>query len=152
MYLIPWKKRENFHDLENIKDEINRLFKSSMRRWEDDDKGLLESDWNPTIEIQESKDNVVVVADLPGVAKEDIDVAVDGDLLTIKGEKKQEKEAKEKDFIRTERFYGSFTRSITLPCAVEATAVDAQYKDGVLKLVLPKIEEAKPKQIQVKVK
>lgn len=152
MYMIPWRRREGFSNLEQIQNEVNRLFNTSLSRWMDDDRGLMESAWNPAVEMRESKDSIVVIADLPGVAKEDIDVSVHGDQLTVKGEKKQEKEDKDKGYVRTERFYGSFTRSVTLPCEVDASRVDASYKDGVLKLVLPKKEEAKPKQIQVKVK
>ena len=151
MKMIPWRKREGFSDLENIQHEMNRLFNTSLSRWVSDDRGLLESAWNPSIDIHESQDYIIVRADLPGVAKEDIDVAVNGDTLTIKGEKKQEKEEKDKEYIRSERFYGSFAKSVTLPCEIDTTKVDAQYKDGVLKLMLPKREEAKPKQIQIKV-
>lgn len=152
MYMIPWRKREGFSDLEHIQHEVNRLFNMSQSRWLDEDRGLVESAWNPAMEMRESKDTIVVIADLPGVAREDIDVSVHGDQLIVKGEKKQEKEEKEKGYVRTERFYGSFMRSITLPCEVDASRVDASYKDGVLKLVLPKREDAKPQQIQVKVK
>lgn len=152
MYMIPLRKREGFSDLEHIQHEVNRLFNSSLTRWMDEDRGLMESAWNPAMEIRESRDTIVVIADLPGVVKDAIDVSVHGDQLTVKGEKKQEKEANEKGYVRTERFYGSFTRSVTLPCEVDAARVDASYKDGVLKLVLPKKEEAKPQQIQVKVK
>lgn len=152
MYMIPLRKREGFSDLEQIQHEVNRLFNTSLSRWLDDDRGLMESAWNPATEMRESKDSIVVIVDVPGVAREDIDVSVHGDQLTVKGEKKQEKEEKEKGYVRSERFYGSFMRSITLPCEVDAARVDASYKDGVLKLMLPKKEEAKPQQIQVKVK
>jgi len=152
MKMIPWSRKEGFNDIENIQNEMNRMFNSSLSRWLDDEKGLLESAWSPAIDVHESTNDIVVMADLPGVTKDDIDVSVHGDLLTIKGEKKQEREEKDKDFVRTERFYGSFSKSITLPAEVDVAKVDANYKDGVLKLTLPKKEEAKPKQIQIKVK
>jgi len=152
MKMIPWSRKEDFNDIENIQNAMNRMFNSSLSRWLDDEKGLLESAWSPAIDVHESTNDIVVMADLPGVTKDDIDVSVHGDLLTIKGEKKQEREEKDKDFVRTERFYGSFSKSITLPAEVDVAKVDANYKDGVLKLTLPKKEEAKPKQIQIKVK
>lgn len=152
MKIIPWKRKEGFADMENIQSEMNRMFNSSLSRWFDDDRGLLESVWSPAVDIHESKDDIVVTADLPGVTKDDVDVSVHGDTLMIKGEKKQEKEEKDKDFVRTERFYGNFSKSITLPCEVDVAKADANYKDGVLKLTLPKKEDAKPKQIQIKVK
>jgi len=86
------------------------------------------------------------------VSKEDIDVSVLNDVLTIKGEKKQEKEVNEKGYVRSERFYGSFQRTIALPAGVDAAKVAAAYKNGVLELTLPKKEDAKPKQIKVDVK
>jgi len=84
--------------------------------------------------------------------KDEIEVSVHGDTLIIKGEKKQEKEVKEKDYVRTERFYGSFNRAIRLPAAVDAPKVNASYKNGVLELVLPKKEESKPKQLKIDIK
>lgn len=149
--LIPWRKKEKAGDLANIQNEINRLFNTSLSRWFDTDN-LLESAWSPAIDVKESKDDVVIVADIPGVNKEDIEVSVHGDILTIKGEKKQETQEKGKDFIHTERFYGSFSKSISLPCETDISKADTNYKDGVLKIVLPKKEEAKTKQIQIKVR
>ncbi|RJP27384.1 MAG: Hsp20/alpha crystallin family protein [Candidatus Omnitrophota bacterium] len=156
MALIPWRPRETwwdpFRDLEVIQNEMNRMFNSSLVRWGDRDVGLLEGAWSPAIDIYDSKDNIMVKADIPGMKKDEIEVSVHGDTLIIKGEKKQEKEVKEKDYVRTERFYGSFNRAISLPAAVDASKVNASYKNGVLELVLPKKEEAKPKQLKVDIK
>lgn len=151
MKMMPWARREGFNDLESIQSEMNRLFNTSLSRWFNDEKNLLESTWSPLIDIQESKDDIIVTADVPGITKDDINIEIHGEILTIKGEKKHEKEEKEKDFIRTERFYGNFSKSISLPCEIDAAKAEASYKDGVLKLSLPKKEEAKPKQIQIKV-
>jgi HSP20 family protein len=93
----------------------------------------------------------MVKADIPGLDKEDIDISVHGDTLTIKGEKKEEKESKDKGLVKTERFYGSFNRSLTLPSEVDAAKVKASYNNGVLELTLPKKEESKPKQIKIDV-
>ncbi len=156
MALIPWRPRETwwdpFRDLEAIQNEMNKMFNSSLVRWVDRDVGLLEGAWSPAIDIYDSKDNVMVKADIPGMKKDEIEVSVHGDTLIIKGEKKQEKEVKEKDYVRTERFYGSFNRAISLPAAVDASKVNATYKNGVLELVLPKKEESKPKQLKIDIK
>jgi len=156
MALIPWRPREMwwdpFRDLERIQNEINRLFDASLLDLRDRDVGLLEGVWTPAVDIYDSKDNIVVKADLPGMNKEEIDVSVHKNTLIIKGEKKREKEIKEKDFIRTERYYGSFNRVIPLSSEVQVDKVNATYKNGVLEITLPKKEEAKPKQLKIEVK
>jgi len=156
MALIPWRPRADwwdpFTDLEKIQTEMNRLFNSSLAREGGRNAGLLDREWSPAVDILDSKDNILVKADMPGLNKEDIDVVVQGDTLIIKGEKKQEKEIKEKDFVRTERFYGNFQRAIRLPVDVETNKIDATYKNGVLEIVLPKSEKAKPRQIKLDIK
>ena len=156
MALIPWRPRDlwqdPFRDLETIQNEMNKLFDSSLVGWRDRDAGLLEGVWNPAVDIYDSKDNVMVKADIPGMKKDEIDVSVHRDTLIIKGEKKREKETKESDFVRTERYYGSFNRAIRLPSEVQADKVNAAYKNGVLELVLPKKEESKPKQLKIDIK
>lgn len=155
MALIPWRARDlwtdPFRDLEQIQREVNRLFDFSLSRREDKETGLLEGMWTPAVDIFDSKDNILVRADLPGLKKEDIDISVRDNVLTIKGEKKQEKEVKEKEYVRTERFYGSFHSAMSLPAGVDESKVTAAYKNGVLEITLPKKEEAKPKQIKVDV-
>lgn len=105
----------------------------------------------PSLDVYEEKDDVVVKAEMPGMKKEDIEVNILGDLLTIKGEKKKEEEVKEQDYYRRERSYGSFARSVSLPCEVKSDQVKASFKDGVLEVRMPKTEEAKKKSITVKV-
>ena len=110
------------------------------------------SEWSPTVDIKEDDDNYLIKADVPGVDQKDIDVRLDNGILSISGEKKEEKESgKGTKSHRTERFYGSFTRRFTLPTAIKVDKVDASYKDGVLSLKIPKSEEAKPKAIDIKV-
>lgn len=156
MALIPWRQRkdwwDSFTDLENIQMEMNRLFNSSLSREDRREVGLLDGVWSPAVDIYDSKDSILVRADIPGLKKEDIEVSVQADTLVIKGEKKQEKEVKEKDFVRIERFYGNFQRAIRLPSEVDTGRVDATYKNGVLELMLPKSEKAKPKQIKLEIK
>lgn len=105
----------------------------------------------PSIDVYEEKDTVVVKAELPGMKKEDIEVNLSGETLTIKGEKKQEEEVKEDNYYRRERTYGAFSRAIDLPCEVKSAEIKASFKDGVLEIRMPKTEEAKKKSIAVKI-
>lgn len=141
-----------FHMLETLQDDMNRLFDFSFSKWPEKSTGLLQGGWSPAIDIYDEKDELIVKADLPGLTKDDIEVTIEGNILTLKGEKKHEEKTKEKDYVREERFYGAFHRAIALPTSVDADKVKAAYKNGVLELTLPKKEEAKPKQINVEVK
>jgi HSP20 family protein len=105
--------------------------------------------WNPPVDIFENEHEIVFKAELPGMEAKDIDIRLEKNVLTIKGERRFEKEAKEEDYHRVEREYGSFSRMFSLATAVEEDKVVAEYKDGVLKLVLPKKEEVKPKPIKI---
>lgn len=108
--------------------------------------------WAPAIEMYEKDNNFVVKAELPGVKKEDVDISVAGDTLTIKGQRKASKEVKDEDYYRCETHYGSFTRSIVLPAAVDAKKVEASYENGVLEIQVPKAKEAMPTKVEIKVK
>lgn len=156
MFMVPFKRREDwldpFGDLEKLQDEMDRLFDFPLGRPSDRGIGPLERAWRPAVDIRETKDSVVVRADLPGLTKEDIEVTVQGNALIIKGEKKQERETKEEGLVRMERASGSFYRAMALPREVDSAQVKAVYKDGVLELTLPKKEESKPKQISIEVK
>jgi HSP20 family protein len=115
-------------------------------------QGLITTgDWSPRVDISETDNEFVVKAEIPEVKKEDVKVSVDNGVLTIQGERKQEKEEKGKKFHRVERYYGSFVRSFTLPDNVDETKVKATFKDGMLSLQIPKTAETKPKAIEVKV-
>lgn len=105
--------------------------------------------WAPRVDIYDTKDAFMIKAELPGVDKNDIKVDVDGRLLTLRGERKSEKEDKDNAFYRREMFFGSFERTFTLPEAVDPTAIKAEYKDGILHLEVPKPEERKPRQIEI---
>lgn len=153
--MAPWRDTEKwgtpFQMIENLQDEMNKLFNFSLASSPARSTGLFEGLWSPAIDIHESKDDIVVKADLPGMNKDDIEVYVHGNTLVIKGEKKRQEEKSEEGFVRKERFYGSFHRAFTLPAEVEADSVNAKYQNGVLELKLNKKEEAKPKQIKVDV-
>jgi HSP20 family protein len=108
-------------------------------------------EWTPSLDVSETKNNIVVKAEAPGVDPKDIDISLMGDVLTIKGEKRQEKEEKDQNYHRVERSYGVFTRSVRLPQEVQSDKIEASYKNGILKITLPKSEEAKKKEIKIKV-
>lgn len=105
----------------------------------------------PSVDVYEEKDAVVAKAELPGMKKEEIEVSLVGETLTIKGEKKEDKEVKDDDYYRRERSYGSFLRSVGLPCEVKSEDIKASFKDGVLEIRMPKTEEAKKKTVAVKI-
>jgi len=156
MTMTPWRPRDVWwdpqNDLELFRRQFGGFFGFPQARSPEGEAGLLEGAWNPALDIYDSKDAVLVHVDIPGMRKEDIDVSVHGKTLIIKGEKMQERELKDEEFVRTERFYGTFNRAVTLPVVVDAGKVQAVYKNGVLELTLPKKEESKPKQIKVEVK
>jgi HSP20 family protein len=132
--------------------EINRMFDGFFQGGARADENLFPSVWTPAVDVAEHDDEYLVKVELPGVAKDDVKITMQENILTVRGEKKQEKETKESDYHRVERSYGSFQRSFTLPTTVKNDKIEAAYKDGILTITLPKAEEAKPKQIDVKVK
>lgn len=139
-----------FRELSQMQDRINRIFGDAYRGGDDD--SLKRSDWTPAVDIFEtSKHEIVINAELPGLKREDIDIRVENNTLTIRGERKHQAEVKQEHYHRVERAYGSFSRSFALPSTVDAEKVAANFLDGVLTITLPMREEAKPRQIQVQV-
>ena len=140
----PWPAVDRWS---NLRDELNSLF--DMPFWSASDRtGQLFTGWSPAFDLYESGDHFVAVAELPGMRKEDIDISLHDGALTISGERKRVSNNGE-TAQRTERYIGAFRRSIALPTRVDPNKVSATYQDGILKVTLPKAEEAKPKQIQV---
>jgi HSP20 family protein len=131
-----------------LQDQFNRIFNESFRN-QAEESAL--TTWAPAVDIYETQNELVVKADLPDVNEKDIDVRVENNLLTIRGERKFEKSVSEENFLRVERTYGSFSRSFSLPNTVNAESIGAEYKNGVLTVTLPKREEAKPRQVKVTV-
>jgi HSP20 family protein len=131
-----------------LRDELDRLFDSSLAPIFRTPGSF--SRWAPALDVYQDKDQITVVAELPGFKKEDIDLSLHNGVLTISGERKQEEKKGEEGY-RNERFFGRFQRSVTLPAGIDGDRVKATYQDGILKVVLPKAEEAKPKQIEVSV-
>ena len=144
--LTPWRP---FGELGSLRREMDRLWDSFFgerpltRVWE--------REWLPSLDVSETKDDFVVKAEVPGIDAKNIDISLTGDVLTIKGEKKHEKEEKEEDYHLVERNYGAFSRSVRIPAEVESAKIKASYKNGILKVTLPKSEKVKAKKVKVKV-
>lgn len=137
-----------FRNLSTLQEQVNRLFEISFKG--NADHSALTT-WAPAVDIYETENELVIKADLPEVAEKDIDVQVENNMLTIRGERKFEQNVKEDNYLRVERAYGSFSRSFSLPNTVNTEAIQANYKEGVLKVVLPKRAESKPKQVKINV-
>jgi len=142
--MTPWTRREPFRSL---REEMQDL---AERFWGGEGDGWLLGSGMPSCDLCETDNSVEVKMDLPGIKANEIDVQVNGNMLTISGERKEDKEEKGRSYHRLERRIGSFSRSITLPCAVQEGEAAADYKDGVLTITLPKAEEAKTHKIKVK--
>jgi HSP20 family protein len=134
-----------FRDLMSLRDQIGRLFSETAGRLSDDLFGA----WVPPVDIFEKEDRLVLRADLPGLDRDQIVVRVDNGALVLEGERKREEDVDETAAFRLERNMGPFTRSFTLPTSVDASKITARYTNGVLEVILPKAEEAKPKRIQI---
>jgi HSP20 family protein len=147
MALIRW---DPFREMMSLRQAMDRLFEESFARswrfWPDMAGGEL------PIDMYQTANDVVVKAALPGLKPEEVDITITGDTLTIKGEHKEEQEAKDEDYFYKERRYGAFSRSVTIPVQVRSDKAEAVFENGVLTLTLPKAEEIKPKQIKVKPK
>src|ERR1700730_17091159 len=146
--MSTFARLEPFRGLSTLQDQFNRLFNESFRN-QAEESAL--TTWAPTVDIYETPNELVVKADLPDVNEKDIDVRVENNLLTIRGERKFEKSVSEESYLRVERTYGAFSRSFSLPNTVNAEAIGAEYKNGVLTVNLPKREESKPRQVKVTV-
>jgi HSP20 family protein len=133
---------------DNFQDQLNRIFNDAFARTGEESNLTT---WAPAVDIHESEHELTVKADLPGVDPKDLDIRVENNILTIRGERKFEKKVNEDNYLRVERAYGSFSRSFSLANTVNSDAIKADYQNGVLTLVVPKREEAKPKQIRVTV-
>ena len=156
MALLPWRGRVPEErargGLQEMQDRINRMFDDffhgfSLAPWTEE-----RLEWLPLVDVSETEDVVRVTAELPGVQATEVDISLTDDLLTIRGEKKSEKEEKKRDYHRVERSYGVFTRTVRLPAVVDADKVEATFKDGVLTITMPKREEAKTRKVKVEVK
>jgi HSP20 family protein len=148
MAIVRWTP---FRELSTVQDRMNKLFEDVIRPPYRPDEGFAVSAWTPAVDIYETDKEIVLKAELPEMPEKDIEIKVEDNNLIVSGERRKEKEVKEENYHRIERSYGSFYRSFTLPHAVDRENIKASYKDGVLKVILPKKEEAKPKQIKIDV-
>ena len=149
MTLTRWNPTRELLDIEK---EFNRLFNSFGRKFGNGDNEEYENAvWTPLTDVTEDKDNYTISLDIPGVSKENVKISYNNGQLTVSGERKQEKEEKEKNFYRVERSYGKFYRAFNLPQEIKEDNIEAQFKDGQLNITVPKAEKVKPKEIEIKV-
>lgn len=144
MKLVRW---DPFREFVTMSNRLNRTIDDSFLQRPEASFGA----WAPPVDIFERQDQLVIRAEVSGIQKEDMDVRIENGVLTLHGERKEEKEIEDVSAHLTERVYGSFTRSFSLPTTVDATKVTAVYRDGVLEVTVPKIETAKPKKVEIKV-
>lgn len=153
MTLVKWNPAR---ELLNVEREFNKLFNTFNQRFGFDDSQMNEelenAVWSPLTDISENKDQYILKMDLPGVSKENLKLSFHDGELIISGERKQEKEDKDSKYHRIERTYGKYFRSFTLPQTIQADKINAEFKDGQLTITVPKSEEAKPKELEIKVK
>jgi HSP20 family protein len=145
MAIIKW---DPFRDMITLRDRMNRLFED-MPTFRGEEKDLAASAWAPAVDIYETENEVVLTAEIPGVDEKDIEIKVEDNTLTLRGERKFEKETKEENYHRIERAYGSFFRSFTLPTYVDHDKIEAEHENGVLKIHMPKRAELKPRKVKI---
>ena len=146
MALIRW---DPFREMSALQERMNQLFSDVRGQGNVREEERIRSSWIPAVDIFETPEAIVLKAELPGITAQDISVEVKDNILTLKGEKRLEKETKEENYHRMERSYGSFQRAFTLPGTVQQEKAKAKFKDGILEISLPKADEARPRQIKV---
>lgn len=145
MALIRW---DPFRDLMTLREKMNRLFEDAFTA-RGEEKDLISGSWTPSVDIYESENALVLSAELPGIAENDIEIKIENNTLTLHGERKFEKETKEENYHRIERAYGTFTRSFSLPHYIDHDKIEAEHENGVLKITMPKKPELKPLKVKI---
>lgn len=140
-------KYDPFRDLRSLQDEMNRLFSSNFPRISGQEE--MSTGWSPSVDIYESENKLVLEAELPGMKREDFELSIENNVITLRGERRFEKKDEGDNYHRVERAYGSFTRSFNLPRTVSTEDIKAEFKNGVLSVALPKKEEAKARRIEI---
>ena len=148
MNMVRW---DPFRELEEMSSRLNRFFGRQGLTAQPSENGDVFADWAPAVDVQETDTEYLIKADLPAVKREDVKISVEDGILAVEGERKQEKEEKNRKFHRIERSYGTFLRTFTVPEEVEPTKLTAEFKEGMLTVRLPKGVKAKTKAIEVKV-
>jgi HSP20 family protein len=146
MAIIRW---DPFRDLVSLRDRMNRLFEDAVSTARSGEKDMISAAWAPAVDIYEDENELVLTAEVPGIAEKDIEIKVEDNTLSIMGERKLEKETKEENYHRIERSYGSFIRSFTLPNYVDVENIRAEHENGVLKVIMPKRAELKPRKVKI---
>ncbi len=147
--MISLVRRDPLRTFNSLQEQFSRLFDDPFFRVAGNDSAL--TVWSPAVDIYETEQELVMRADLPDLSEKEIDIRVENNMLTIRGERKLEKSVAEDNYLRMERAYGSFSRSFSLPNTVNTEQIKADYRNGVLTVTLPKREESKPKQVKVSV-
>jgi HSP20 family protein len=145
MAIIRW---DPLRDMTTLRERMNRLFED-MAASRGEEKDLATSSWAPAVDIYETENEVILTAEIPGIEEKDIEIKVEDNTLTLRGERKFEKETKEENYHRIERAYGSFFRSFTLPAFVDQDRIEAEHENGVLKIRMPKRSELKPRKVKI---
>lgn len=145
MAIIRW---DPFRDLITIREKMNRLFEEAVTS-RGEEKDMVSSSWTPHVDIYETEHELVLSAELPGIEEKDIEIKLEDNTLTLKGDRNFEKETKEENYHRIERAYGSFYRSFSLPPYIDQDSIKAEHENGVLKIVMPKKPELKPRSVKV---
>src|ERR671930_101570 len=137
-----------FRDLNTLQDGVNRLFSTNFSR-SFADEGIARGAWTPNVDIYENKDEIILEAELPGMNREDFELTIENNVITLRGERRFEKKDETDNYHRVERSYGSFSRSFTLPPTVSGEGITAEYRNGVLRITLSKREEVKARRIEI---
>ena len=145
MAIIRW---DPFRDLLTLREKMNRLFED-MFTSRSEDKDLMASTWAPSVDIYETESELVMTAEVPGIDEKDVEIKIEDNTLTLKGERKFEKETKEENYHRIERSYGSFYRAFTLPNSIDPDKIHAEHENGILKITMPKRQELKPRKVKI---
>ena len=148
MDMVPWKFGRQSVMMDSLRDEFNQLFD---RFWSGNLEPMQFGHWSPAVDLAETDEAVIVRAEVPGLDVKDVEISVEGTILTIRGEKKVEREEKGHTFHRVERRHGTFVRAVQLPAEVVADKAEAVFKQGVVEIKLPKTEEAKPKRLKIEI-
>ncbi len=149
MSIIKW---DPFRDLLSLQERMNKLFEESLLQTGKERQDLMVGGWSPAVDVMESNDEIVLKAELPGIDLKDVEVLIKDNVLTLRGERRFEKEEEKENYHRIERTYGTFQRFFTLPASVEQDKIKAKMKDGVLEVRIPKAKEEKSKKIEIEVK
>lgn len=146
MAITKW---DPFRDIMLLRDRMNRLFEDLVSTPKFEESDIIQSTWSPAVDIYETENELVLTAELPGVEEKDVEIKVEDNTLSLRGERKFEKETKEENYHRIERAYGSFFRSFSLPNYVDQEKISAEYENGLLKVRMPKKPEVKPRKVKI---